>query len=51
MCMINCNNGKVLSHFYGHFGDINDCQFSPDGKTIVSISEDKTLRTWKPITG
>ena len=29
-----------------HSGDINSVAFSPDGKTIVSGSEDKTIKVW-----
>ena len=29
-----------------HNGDVNSVAFSPDGKTIVSGSDDKTLKVW-----
>ena len=29
-----------------HSGDVNSVAFSPDGKTIVSGSDDKTLKVW-----
>ena len=29
-----------------HSGDVNSVAFSPDGKTIVSGSYDKTLKVW-----
>ena len=29
-----------------HSGDVNSVAFSPDGKTIVSGSGDKTLKVW-----
>jgi WD40 repeat protein len=29
-----------------HSGDINSVAFSPDGKTIVSGSDDKTIKVW-----
>ena len=29
-----------------HSGDINSVAFSPDGKTIVSGSDNKTLKVW-----
>ena len=30
----------------GHTGDVKACAFAPDGQTLVSGSEDKTLRLW-----
>ena len=29
-----------------HSGDVNSVAFSPDGTTIVSGSEDKTIKVW-----
>ena len=29
-----------------HSGDINSVAFSPDGKTILSGSDDQTLKVW-----
>ena len=29
-----------------HSGDVNSVAFSPDGKTIVSGSNDQTLKVW-----
>ena len=29
-----------------HSGDVNSVAFSPDGKTIVSGSDDKTIKVW-----
>ena len=29
-----------------HSGHVNSVAFSPDGKTIVSASEDQTIKVW-----
>jgi len=30
----------------GHAGDVRACAISPDGRRIVSASDDKTLKIW-----
>jgi TIR domain/WD domain, G-beta repeat len=35
----------------GHEGSVNSAAFSPDGKRIVTASEDKTARIWNAATG
>ena len=37
--------------FYGHTGGVLSVAFSPDGKRIVSGSEDQTLKVWDATTG
>ncbi|BAZ50901.1 serine/threonine protein kinase with WD-40 repeats [Nostoc sp. NIES-4103] len=35
----------------GHASDVNSVAFSPDGKTLASGSDDKTIKLWNPTTG
>ena len=43
--------GEELDLYTGHKGSVNSVSFSPDGKTIVSGSEDNTIRLWHANTG
>ena len=47
--MFNALNADY-STFTGHQDAVNDAQFSPDGKLMVSISNDCTARVWSPRT-
>ena len=38
--------GKQLAVLSGHQGPIRSLAFSPDGKTLVSASDDQTVRVW-----
>ena len=40
--------GDLANMFTGHEQAVNFGGFSPDGKLIVTCSDDKTLRVWKP---
>jgi tRNA A-37 threonylcarbamoyl transferase component Bud32 len=44
-----CNSKEQT--FQGHAGPVNSVAFSPDGKRIVSGSQDRTLRVWDAETG
>lgn len=48
--MWNGNNGQYMQSFYGHEKALTAGQFSPNGKFIVSVSEDASLRVWNPKT-
>ena len=44
-------SGKEVRQLAGHTDWVNTLAFSPDGKTLVSGSDDKTVRCWDPDTG
>ena len=41
----------VLGPLEGHEGTVNSVSFSPDGKRIVSGSNDRTVRVWDAVSG
>jgi len=43
--------GKEIRTFSGHFDSIRSVAFSPDGKQIISGSEDCTIKLWDTATG
>ncbi|MBA0558602.1 hypothetical protein Golob_015614 [Gossypium lobatum] len=49
--MWNADNGSCLNVFSGHGASVTCGDFTPDGKTICTGSEDATLRIWNPRSG
>ena len=41
----------IFATLDSHIADINDLRFSSDGLTLVSASEDNTIRLWDTVTG
>ncbi|MFM6322971.1 MAG: WD40 repeat domain-containing protein, partial [Microcystis panniformis] len=42
----NGSTGQEIRTLKGHEGTVKSVNFSPDGKTLVSGSEDKTIKLW-----
>lgn len=47
--LLNGATGEFLGCFSGHEGPVHMGHFTPNGKLIISSSEDKTIRVWSPI--
>ncbi|MDE0313890.1 MAG: hypothetical protein OXM61_03230, partial [Candidatus Poribacteria bacterium] len=47
----NAQTGQELDLYTGHTAEVLSISFSPDGTTIVSGSDDKTIRLWDTNTG
>ena len=45
------STGREIGQQPGHRGAIGDAVFAPDGKALVTVSEDRTLRFWDPTSG
>ncbi|MBI2811030.1 MAG: caspase family protein [Candidatus Melainabacteria bacterium] len=44
-------SGQMIEKLTGHAAQITSVEYSPDGKTIATTSEDKTIRLWDSATG
>ena len=47
----NLVDGQIQYTLQGHDGDIVDANYSHDGKRILTVSADKTVRMWRADTG
>lgn len=43
-------SGKLIHTFEGHLAGISAISWSPDGATVASGSDDKTIRLWSILT-
>jgi WD40 repeat protein len=43
--------GRLLRSLRGHTHDIRCVLYTPDGQTLITASEDRTIRMWNPKTG
>lgn len=42
---------RIVTNLNGHFNCVNHVSFSPDGLSVLSASDDKTIRIWNVETG
>jgi len=41
------DTGRVLATFEGHTAWVRACAVTPDGRRVVSTSDDRTLKAWE----
>ncbi|KAF5901660.1 apoptotic protease-activating factor 1 [Clarias magur] len=44
-------SGNILATLHGHTQAVHHCVFTDDGQTLITSSEDTTIRVWRWITG
>ncbi|XP_073252520.1 p21-activated protein kinase-interacting protein 1-like isoform X2 [Porites lutea] len=51
ICVWECRTWDCLKTLKGHRGHVNSVSVHPSGRLALSVSKDKTLRTWNLVTG
>ncbi|KAJ7385113.1 p21-activated protein kinase-interacting protein 1-like protein [Desmophyllum pertusum] len=51
ICVWECRTWECLKTLKGHRGHVNSISVHPSGRLALSVSKDKTLRTWNLVTG
>lgn len=51
ICLWECRTWECLKTLKGHRGHVNSVSVHPSGRLALSVSKDKTLRTWNLVTG
>jgi WD40 repeat protein/serine/threonine protein kinase/tetratricopeptide (TPR) repeat protein len=51
LCALDAESGKLLSTFKGQTVGVTSLAVSPDGKTLISASNDGTMKLWDLFTG
>lgn len=46
LVVVDIETRRVVRKFAGHHGNVNDMTFSPDGRWLVTVAMDCTIRTW-----
>ncbi|XP_026212164.1 WD repeat-containing protein 36 [Anabas testudineus] len=46
LLVVDIETRRIVRKFTGHHGNINDMTFSPDGRWLVTVAMDCTIRTW-----
>lgn len=51
LCLWRISDGKALRTFKGHHGSVISCAISPDGKRLLSVGQDQSVRVWDLASG